>query len=314
MFTRQKYFTEVLDDTTLEDISKKINYKKNKLQERKEVVNGILDETKFFEEYFDDYYNVSPTNSEVLSEQDSVCLMLERLGSYLLASDEVKEERSEDKIEYKFITSKNYFDKKVNREAHYNEISDNNILDVILFVRKETNFLKCKQQKIQNCDYVDGEMGEILLQYQNYIKLVNLENKLTKNSRRDKKTARLVSSVNYDMLDVKNSYKGTIDFKNITKNVGEKYVGDIDYGNKKIIDTILQLGSPTNEINDILAIMLDIDMALEKIHLTELEEKIIDMYRMGATKQAIADKLDISRPYVFQKISFIEKKLIELLK
>ena len=314
MLSRPKYFTEVLDGITLDEISKKINYKKSKLEERKEVVKDILNETSFFEEYFDDYYNPCPNSTDVLSEQDSVCLMLERLGSYLLASDEVKEERSENKIQYKFITSKSYFDKKVNREAHYDEVSDNNILDVMLFVRKEANYLKCKQQKIRGCDYVDGEMGDVLLQYQNYIKLANLENKLTKSSRRDKRTARLVSGVNYDMLDVKNAYKGTIDFKNITKNVGEKNLGDINYGDIKIIDTILKLGESTNEINDIFVIMLDIDAALNKMHLTELEQKVIELYRLGLTKQAIADELGISRPYVFQKIAFVEKKLVELLK
>ena len=314
MFTRPKYFTEVLDGTTLDEIGKKIDYKRSKLEERKELVENIVEDTSFFQDYFDEYYNPSPTNSEVLSEQDSVCLMLERLGSYLLASDEVKEERNINKIEYKFITSKSYFDKKLNKEAHYDEITDNNILDIMLFVRKESNYLKCKQQKINSDDYKQGDMGEILSQYQKYIDIVNKENELTKNSKRDKKTARLVSSVNYDMLDVKNSYKGTIDFKNITKNVGEKYVGDIDYNNIKIIDTVLKLGQASNEINDIYAIILDIDIALKKLHLTELEEEIIRLYRLGATKQSIATDLKISRPYVFQKINFIEKKLMELLK
>lgn len=314
MFTRPKYFTEVLDGTTLDEIGKKINYKKNKLEERKEVVDDVVNNTHFFQDYFDNYYNPTPTNTEVLSEQDSVCLMLERLGSYLLASDEVKEERNDNKIEYKFITSKSYFDKKLNKEAHYDEISDNNILDIMLFVRKESNYLKCKQQKINSSDYIEGDMGDILKQYQNFINLVNEENELTKNSKRDKRTARLVSSVNYDMLDVKNSYKGTIDFKNITKNVGEKYVGDIDYNNIKIIDTVLKLGQASGEINDIHAIILDIDMALEKLHLSDLEKEIIRLYRLGATKQSIATDLGISRPYVFQKITFIEKKLMELLK
>ena len=314
MFTRPKYFTEVLDGTTLDEIGKKIDYKRSKLEERKELVENIVEDTSFFQDYFDEYYNPSPTNSEVLSEQDSVCLMLERLGSYLLASDEVKEERNINKIEYKFITSKSYFDKKLNKEAHYDEITDNNILDIMLFVRKESNYLKCKQQKINSDDYKQGDMGEILSQYQKYIDIVNKENELTKNSKRDKKTARLVSSVNYDMLDVKNSYKGTIDFKNITKNVGEKYVGDIDYNNIKIIDTVLKLGQASGEINDIHAIILDIDMALEKLHLSDLEKEIIRLYRLGATKQSIATDLGISRPYVFQKITFIEKKLMELLK
>lgn len=313
MLIRPKLFFEELDGTTLEEINKKIDYKKSKLADRKKVVEDILD-TKFFEEYFDEFYNAHPTNEDALSEQDAVCLTLERLGTYLLSSNEIKEERNKEDVHYKFVTSKRYFQKKIDREAHYDEIADGNMLDVIIFEKKEKNYLKCKQQKIVSKDYTEGEMGRVLEEYKKFIELVNEENLRTKTSRRDKKTARLVSSAHYDMLNVKNSYKGTIDFKNITKNVGERFVGDVDYSNIRVVDAILKLGDSVNEINDVHAVILDMNTALEKLHLSDLERNIVERYRLGLAKQAIANELNISRPYVFQKLTYIEKRLVELLK
>lgn len=80
-------FDKKLDNTTIMEINSKIDYNITDLKERKKVIDNIMNNTDFFTEYFDKYYNYHPANYEGLATNDIVCTTLDKMASYLLGED-----------------------------------------------------------------------------------------------------------------------------------------------------------------------------------------------------------------------------------
>ena len=66
-FTTQPNFIGVLDGVNVNELNKKIDYTKIKLDERKQIVESILDETNFYEEYFSKHFKADINAGDYLS-------------------------------------------------------------------------------------------------------------------------------------------------------------------------------------------------------------------------------------------------------
>ncbi|MDG0860305.1 hypothetical protein, partial [Staphylococcus equorum] len=152
-FTSQPNFIGVLDGTDVNELNKKIDYSKNKLEDRKQVVSGILNETNFYEEYFTDHFKSNINANDHLSSNINICKSLERMANYLLNSKEIKQEEDAEKTKYIFHTDEKYFRKKVEREQSIEQMAKTENGDhentVIHFLKKDdSNFKKEKIQTI----------------------------------------------------------------------------------------------------------------------------------------------------------------------
>ena len=71
-----------------------IDYKKTSLNDRKEIVDRIVEEKgSEMADYFNNSFKTL-TSKDKLSHEDNVSRTLENLANYLLNSDEIKEEKS----------------------------------------------------------------------------------------------------------------------------------------------------------------------------------------------------------------------------
>ena len=308
-----KIFKEALDGMTVRDLQQELDYKRKKIKDRMELINNILEKTNFFIEYFTDYYNSNIGTTCPLSLDDNVCKLLESYATYILNSEEVVRENRANDIEYKFISSEKYFENKVKREDHMKSEFNNCNIEVIPFIKKDKNYLKVKEQKILNTDYRDGELGKVLTDYKNFIEMAkNERDSLETLGSRNYYLCRFISEARLDMKIVKDNYKGTIYFKNITNNIGANAIEDIDFTNPKILEILMTMDfKEISDINDLSIILWDFENLIKKSNLKEKDLEILDYYRKGYNKNDIAKVFGVSRTAIHKKIQTIKKKLIK---
>lgn len=91
-------FNGTIDGKSIKDIYKSIDYSKLTIEERKKVIENIINENDtFFTEYFDEHFVLNnekvTMNSETeTSEWNTVCKLLETMSFYLVSSPDIKEE------------------------------------------------------------------------------------------------------------------------------------------------------------------------------------------------------------------------------
>lgn len=327
-------FSGRLDNTTINEINKKLDFSKTSLKDREKVVNDILDNTSFFDEYFDDYYNYSPSNTDCLSSDNNVCKALERMASYLLNSDEVKAEEDREKIKYVFYTDLNYFKKKIEREKSLDSIINSENQDyqdiVIHFLRREEkNYKKSKSQKITAADLKrEDSLGEILRQYNQYLEKIT-EELTAKGTRKNKNRyilSRIKNSIEDDMVYCKNHFLGVFGYELSPTNETTKYDLDVfDFTNeihlkgKAFISSkgkpvfakgLIYLKPEFNPDNEMSYILMDLQNVIDKAGLTSFEQEVLDGIRNGLTQSELAANIGVNQNKVFRTIQGIIKKII----
>ena len=163
------FFSGTLDNTNIEELSKIMDRNLSSYKERYEHINGVLEDTLFFIEYFDDYYNVEKNKDEPLALDDNVCQLLENYGSYLLNAHDVERE---EETKYKFYYNERDFQRALRKEINYEAGATDEVIDFLL--DSQDNFKKSKEQKIFQKDLNREDfLGSVLRDYNRYIEILN---------------------------------------------------------------------------------------------------------------------------------------------
>lgn len=342
-FSTQQNFTGKLDETNVNELNKKIDYTKTKLEDRKKVINDILNSTKFYEEYFSNYFNPNITSRDYLSDSINVCRSLERMASYLLNSDEIKEEEDKEKTQYIFYTDSKYFQKKIDKEMSIESIvktkNKNHSDTVIHFLkRSEKNHKKRKAQKITKDDLNrNDELGKILRDYKSLEDFTTSELKKKKSKHSRYLLTKIKGQVSDDMICTKNSLLGVFgynlksfsestkpnidifDFTNKNHLLGiyvevekrNKKTGKIEK-KKEYVKGLLYF-KPEFDPNDEFSFVLrDLQETIDKAGLTEEEKFVLEQIRNGVRKVDIARSLNTNHVRISRIMEIIANKVIKV--
>ena len=265
------------------------------------------------------------STSDALYTESNIAKELGKLADYILAKDENKQQ----KVEYKFYTDEDLFKKKMKEQELVHKISQetNKENEVVHYLkRKGQNFKKEKKQVITSKDIASsgilGEYQASLDEYRKFIaKVVQHEqdkkngclsiskeeyNKLQRYKYLCKKHIALTKE---DMIYTKDSFNGTIYFKNAMPDTGTPDWNKIDLFDKDHVKALLLLG--TKDITTDLGIIThDIENLLSKTKLRDREKIALDLWRKGQTLESIGNKLGVTNQAVDKMINMICKKII----
>lgn len=309
------FFSGILDNTNIEELSKIMDRNLSSYKERYEHINGVLEDTLFFIEYFDDYYNVEKNKDEPLALDDNVCQLLENYGSYLLNAHDVERE---EETKYKFYYNERDFQRALRKEINYEAGATDEVIDFLL--DSQDNFKKSKEQKIFQKDLNREDfLGSVLRDYNRYIEILNesslplfRKNKLKGEIQRDMLLAKdqLLGVHGYKLRYFSESTQPSlevIDFSN-RKHLEGFSLDDKDK-NKRAVKGLLDLKFNGDFQNDFQCILYDLDILIRKTTLTSNERKILNMVRDGGKLVDIAEDLNYTKQYIQQTLSSAVKKV-----
>jgi DNA-binding MarR family transcriptional regulator len=307
------FFIGEINNVTQTDLIKKIDYTKSSLKDRKEIIDDILD-TKFHEEYFEKYFKVNINSGDGLSEQDSVCLSLEKMANYLLNSDESKEAKKED--HYVFYNDEMSFKKALMKEPNIEGMGNGDQQEnVIHFLKNENrNYKTPKTQTISKTDYDrTDELGDILRIYRSYLKEITKELTNYKDSKLTRyKLSEISGSVRQDMVLTKDMLLGVFGYKS---NASESMVVDWDFcdlTNPEHVKALLYM-RPGYRLDEDLQYL--IDEFVEKLNRakpTPLQKEIVSLMRSNKGQTEIAETLNISKQRVNKNINMLVDRIVKV--
>lgn len=307
VYSNNSFFTGKLKGKTLQELNKEIDYTKSTYDERLQVIEDIL-ETGFYEEYMDEHFKVNINSSDSLSDSDAVCSSLERMANYLLNSDEVKEMKKDEEFEYKFYSDEEAFNKAVNKEPKIEGMASVATENVIHFLKQENRNNKLsKNQKITKQDMRRGdELGEILCQYDDYLKKVTKELNNYNSSQLSRFNLSIISgSLKQDMIDSKNILLGAFGFKT---NHQESTVVDwsqADFTKYYHSRAMLYLEPRRRADEDLQYLVDEFNVLYKEANPTELQKKIVRLLRKNYKITDIGLELGISKQRVEKNISML---------
>lgn len=308
-----KSFSGRLDGVTIYDLINKIDYNKSTYEERLEVIEDILNSTDFFVEYFDEYYNCHINEKQGMSEDEFVCVALERMASYLLLAEDIRDDISRKNNDYTFVNKKDFFQRKLEREPSFENLCKQEFMHTVNGHAQNSNknYLLSKKQKIYSSDLKDdGEMGYILRQYEDFMELSRQQ----LHKKVDREGFLLQRNIGYakeDMLFVKNSYKGTIDFIHVMPGgLTSITIDDVDFTNKEQVQILLCMQEMDLSYDDLSLIIFDFQKLLSKVWMDDFEKQVVELLRLGYKRSDIARELNCYHIKVTRAIEKITKKIV----
>lgn len=239
MAIQGKNFTASLDGVTANDLAKKLDRDKSEYRDRLKHVEDILDNTDFFNIYYEEYFNPNISMNEYIASESNISVLLENYASYLLNSEHCEEEvlykikngellpkldmsenappesvgaqgiqrslSQEPSIKYEFYTDENNFRKALNRDMSIEGMSGNgateHVIDFLLNIG--SNFKKSKDQTITSKDLNRTDfLGSVLRDYKTYLEFLRNIPKDSPNYKRFV-VDRIKGSIMQDMIDAK---------------------------------------------------------------------------------------------------------------
>lgn len=344
-FNAQVNFTAELDGTTVNEINKKLDYSKNKLDDRKKIVEDILNGTDFFIEYFSEYFNPNINNVDYLSSNINVCRSLERMANYLLNSKEIKQQEDAEKTQYVFYTDEKYFQKKLNKEKSIESITQDHKDNVIHFLkRNEPNYKKEKKQTINltRNDKVrfknkavkknEQELKRILNDYQQFHDFLT-EKLVDKNKLANRYLlSKTKSQVEQDMIYTKDSFlrifgynlqnfhESTVptldvfDFTNPLHVKGGKVTFVDNAGNEHevYVKGLLYFKNDFDPNDEFSFVIADFNKTVDQAGLTNDEKFVLNSIRNGLTQEEIAAELGTYQKKISRMIDIIANKVMRV--
>lgn len=294
------------------ELLQKIDYTKNNLEDRKQVVEDLL-LSDFYNEYFENYFKVHVTSGDALSEFDNACSSLEKMANYLLNSEEIKSDKS--KVEYKFYTDENAFRnalrEEVNLESMGNGINQENIIH---FLKKEhRNFKKDKRQNISTKDLNRTDLlGEVLRDYKEYLNSVTSELNNYKESNLSRyKLSEISGSIKQDMITSKDQILGVFGYKT---NAEESCVIDwykVDLKNPEHVRALLYMKPGHRNDQNLQYLIEEFVDKLYKAKPTKLQIEIVKLMRENKGPTEIGTELNISKQRVNKNIQMLVNRIIK---
>lgn len=293
------YFNGELDGKTSRDFNK-LDYNLTKLKDRIEHVNNKLECSNFFINYFENHFKVNLNSVDPLSANFNICNILENMGTYILNSDEVKEEDEKNKPVYVFHKSSDKFEKKLKREniSINNSYGEINITDeeniVHSLMKKDKNSRLPKRQRITKSDLdEDTECGRVLREYQDFLDYVNekLQQKPDKNWRY---YSNAKFSIKDDMIMVKDMMKGVWGYNSSPMESSKPDLDIFDFTDIDTIKYMLTMEEPSMSFDyDMWIVWLDFQELLKKVDFTTQEEAVVACLREQWKLTEIADEMKI---------------------
>lgn len=304
-----------INDTNPTEMLKKIDYTKNSLSDRKEIIDDILS-SDFYPEYFENYFKVNINSGDGLSEQDAVCLSLEKMANYLLNSEEVKEIKKE--IEYVFYADEMAFKKAIEREPNIEGMGSGERQENVLhFLKNENrNYKVSKNQSIKTKDLVrEDELGSILKDYKTYLSSVSDEIKQYENSNLTRyKLSEISGSVKQDMIFCKDMLLGVFGYKVITS---ESMVVDweqCDFTNPNHVKAMLFMKPGYRSDEDLQYLIDDFVEKIKYAKPTKLQKEIIILMRQNKGPTEIGETLNISKQRVNKNVDMLVNRICKISK
>lgn len=337
----KKYFKGTIADKKLGDFNQYDN-SLTKVKDRIKYVEDVLYEDgfihDFFAVYFNKYFECSPNQSGTLAEDDSVCKLLEILGTYILSANDIKSNR---KIEYRFWKSKReYRDYKESEQVSLNthiknkddEEQEVEIVDMFVDMKNQKNHKIVKNTDIYQQDIKEIKEIKNLQDVIDYLKsprgeqdireytLNLLQNKNIKDETRNrltyiaKNTRRYINAyvknIKENQVSIKEEIKRPIKFKKLLKDEGAPNKLDTVYFSDYITNkNLLKMLSEQDITTDLGLTIYDFNMLIDRMKLSKGQQKIVDLFRRGYNQKELAEELGTSRQNINKQINELAKSI-----
>lgn len=312
------YFSGKFRGYSVNDLHAKIDYSKGSIDERMKISEEIVD-TGFFEDYFDETFNANYNKNTPLSEDNNVCKLLERIGTYILMSDEEIEERKKSDKPHHPI---GYLISKMNREASLESIAtDGEMADTIIHNIKTSDVSKIAANKTIHIkdltgDNVSAIIDSVGLDDKDTIDLINSYTKyyesLNESSSPKQQIDKIKMGVRKDIEGLIENSLPKVEHNNLEFNSSNSYnvepedmtqkhnlLGVTFYNNRGSLEhqpgLLFYNKGMGLDVNDELELLLhDLDKVVKESGLTEREKKVLTFLRRGDSMSSVAKELDIS--------------------
>lgn len=292
-------FTATINGVGIHDLYQLYNQGKQetgkKLNDRQVIVDEVLKKGDFFEEYFENIFDPVINNDEKLATDGNVCLLLERLGDYLIRSE------SDMDVYYdNIVNTREQLETKTNRESSFTD-NETNVLD-----NSNSNlskgFIAKEGQKVEDIK----SDNSTIIEYQQLLKKIqkDIKNKKGNRLKLSLDVCRIRQDIRYmlskDVVeDLKNS--------NVVTYVN-KY--DINFTDSKQVEGLLFVDVGLEQSEDLWLAKESILEDLNNINFYLEHKEVVELIKKSYTKKEIRMKLGLDNHQIDVIINDIVQAII----
>lgn len=292
-------FTATINGVGIHDLYQLYNQGKQetgkKLNDRQVIVDEVLKKGDFFEEYFENIFDPVINNDEKLATDGNVCLLLERLGDYLIRSE------SDMDVYYdNIVNTREQLETKTNRESSFTD-NETNVLD-----NSNSNlskgFIAKEGQKVEDIK----SDNSTIIEYQQLLKKIqkDIKNKKGNRLKLSLDVCRIRQDIRYmlskDVVeDLKNS--------NVVTYVN-KY--DINFTDSKQVEGLLFVDVGLEQSEDLWLAKESILEDLNNINFYLEHKEVVELIKKSYTKKEIRMELGLDNHQIDVIINDIVQAII----
>ena len=292
-------FTATINGVGIHDLYQLYNQGKQetgkKLNDRQVIVDEVLKKGDFFEEYFENIFDPVINNDEKLATDGNVCLLLERLGDYLIRSE------SDMDVYYdNIVNTREQLETKTNRESSFTD-NETNVLD-----NSNSNlskgFIAKEGQKVEDIK----SDNSTIIEYQQLLKKIqkDIKNKKGNRLKLSLDVCRIRQDIRYmlskDVVeDLKNS--NVITYVN-------KY--DINFTDSKQVEGLLFVDVSLEQSEDLWLAKESILEDLNNINFYLEHKEVVELIKQSYTKKEIRMELGLDNHQIDVIINDIVQAII----
>lgn len=315
-------FRGIIDGKTIWDYNGRLDFKLEKLEDRLNLVNEVLNvnEDGFTEdEFWQDVWDMGICKTGLNTTDDiwsdtNVCKCLETMGSYLL---NVYKTENKDDLKIKIYDNKELFDRIIKEQKMVTDVANVNSSELSIFVNPNKNYKLSKDIKVTNEDVKNKPEIKAYYDLKEYMLELHKDSKRRKElaSKKGLTQRKLYEILNRnrklldeDMKDVKLSKDRPIVWKSPLRDGGNEIDWSyLDMFDPSHVKALLQMKNNENISQDI---SIDLQTLIEKTEFTDTQIEILNMWNKDKAQQYIADVLNMSKSNVTKQLDKIVKKII----
>ena len=292
-------FTATINSVGIHDLYQLYNQGKQetgkKLNDRQVIVDEVLKKGNFLEEYFENIFDPVINNDEKFATDGNVCLLLERLGDYLIRSE------SDMDVYYdNIVNTREQLETKTNRESSFTD-NETNVLD-----NSNSNlskgFIAKEGQKVEDIK----SDNSTIIEYQQLLKKIqkDIKNKKGNRLKLSLDVCRIRQDIRYmlskDVVeDLKNS--NVITYVN-------KY--DINFTDSKQVEGLLFVDVSLEQSEDLWLAKESILEDLNNINFYLEHKEVVELIKQSYTKKEIRMELGLDNHQIDVIINDIVQAII----
>lgn len=292
-------FTATINGVGIHDLYQLYNQGKQetgkKLNDRQVIVDEVLKKGDFFEEYFENIFDPVINNDEKLATDGNVCLLLERLGDYLIRSE------SDMDVYYdNIVNTREQLETKTNRESSFTD-NETNVLDNSNSTLSK-GFIAKEGQKVEDIK----SDNSTIIEYQQLLKKIqkDIKNKKGNRLKLSLDVCRIRQDIRYmlskDVVeDLKNS--NVITYVN-------KY--DINFTDSKQVEGLLFVDVSLEQSEDLWLAKESILEDLNNINFYLEHKEVVELIKQSYTKKEIRMELGLDNHQIDVIINDIVQAII----